>query len=78
MWQSSPDELGLRQRSAAPFRCTAEHLVAKQDGGKAVPENIVAACHLCNLRRHQRPASAPSPEVYRAHVRRRVALGKWG
>lgn len=77
MWLCSPDELGLRSRSAAPFRCTAEHLLARRDGGKDVAGNVVAACHLCNLRRHKRPTPDPSPEVYRDRVQRRVAQGKW-
>jgi hypothetical protein len=77
MWLSSPDELGLRPRSSRPYQCTAEHLQARQDGGKDVAGNVVAACHLCNLRRHQRPTPAPPAEVYRVQVQRRVAQGKW-
>lgn len=79
MWIQSPEELcalGLRLRTAKPLRCTAEHLVAKRDGGRDVAENIAAACWLCNTRRHQRK-SAPAPEAYRAFVKRRVAQGKW-
>jgi len=38
--------------SATQFRCTAEHLIARKDGGKNTRANIVAACHLCNKRRH--------------------------
>lgn len=77
MWLCSPDELGLRPRSAAPFRCTAEHLLARQDGGKDVADNVVAACHLCNLRRHKRPTPAPSPDAYRVRVQRCMAKGTW-
>jgi len=77
MWLCSPHELGLRPRSAAPFQCTAEHLLARQDGGKDVVGNVVAACHLCNLRRHKRPTPAPSPEAYRARVQRLMAKGRW-
>lgn len=77
MWLSSPDELGLRPRSARPYQCTAEHLVAQQDGGKDVADNIVAACRLFNLRRHKLITSAPAAEAYLAKVRRRVAKGKW-
>ncbi|WP_314101018.1 HNH endonuclease [uncultured Stenotrophomonas sp.] len=77
MWLSSPDELILRSRASRAYQCTAEHLLARQDGGKDVASNVVAACHLCNLRRHRRPNPAPSAEVYRAHVRQRVAKGKW-
>ncbi|WP_343160652.1 MULTISPECIES: hypothetical protein [unclassified Xanthomonas] len=49
---------------------------ARQDGGKNVADNVVAACHMCNLRRHKRPSPAPSAEVYRAQVQRHVAKGK--
>lgn len=79
MWNASPDELriiGLRSRTAAPLRCTAEHLVAQRDGGKDVAENIAAACWLCNTRRHKRK-SPPAPEAYCAFVGRRMAKGKW-
>ncbi|MGY5941141.1 HNH endonuclease [Stenotrophomonas forensis] len=77
MWSASPDELGLRSRSARPFQCTAEHLVARQDGGKDTAENVVAACHRCNQRRHKRQAPAPSPHSYLCHVRKRMAKGTW-
>lgn len=79
MWQASPDELkpfGLRASTAGPFRCTAEHRVAQQDGGKNVAGNIAAACWLCNTRRHKRK-SPPPPEAYRVFVARRMAKGKW-
>ena len=79
MWNASPDELkpwGLRARTVAPLRCTAEHLIAQQDGGKDVAGNIAAACWLCNQRRHKRK-SPPPPDAYRAFVQKRVAKGKW-
>lgn len=79
MWNGSPDELkalGLRPRTAAPLRCTAEHLVAQQDGGRDTASNIAAACWLCNTRRHKRK-TPPCPEVYRAFVQKRLARGKW-
>src|SRR3546814_12059443 len=79
MWQASPEELkpfGLRARTVARLRCTAEHLIAQQDGGKDVAGNIAAACWLCDTRCHKRK-SPPLPEVYRAFVARRMAKGKW-
>lgn len=79
MWLESPAELkplGLRPRTAAPLRCTAEHLVARQDGGKDVVGNIAAACWLCNSRRHKRK-TPPAPDAYRAFVQGRLAKGKW-
>lgn len=77
MWHSSPHELGLRPRSAGPFRCTAEHLVARQDGGKDVVGNVVAAHAACNHRRHKRSAPVPSATDYRTLVQRQLAKGKW-
>ena len=79
MWNTSPDELkplGLRARTVAPLRCTAEHLVAQQDGGRDAACNIAAACWLCNTRRHKRK-SPPEPEAFRAFVQKRLARGKW-
>ncbi|WP_310444281.1 HNH endonuclease [Stenotrophomonas rhizophila] len=77
MWLAAPSELGLRPRNARAFQCTAEHLVAQQDGGLDTPENIVAACIFCNQRRHKRRGPAPAPELFRAHVQRRLSRGKW-
>lgn len=79
MWQTSPNELtalGVRARTVAPLRCTAEHLVAQQDGGGDVADNIAAACWLCNSRRHKRKAP-PNPDAYRTFVQRRLGKGKW-
>lgn len=76
MWLSSPAELKLRNRAAKPFQCTAEHLLARRDGGRDVAVNIAAACWLCNTRRHQRK-TPPHPDAYRALVQRRMARGKW-
>lgn len=56
--------------------CTAEHLIARQDGGPDAGENIVAACKWCNTRRHMR--SVPlGPAAYKDHVQRRMKRGKW-
>lgn len=77
MWLTSPDELGLRPRSARPYQCTAEHLVAQQDGGLDVSENVVAAHTRCNQGRHKQPGPAPSPDAFRALVQRRIKGGKW-
>lgn len=77
MWLCSPDESGLRPRSAATFQSTAEHLLARQNGGKEVVGNVVTACHLCNRRRNKRPTPAPSPETYRLRVQRRMVKGTW-
>jgi 5-methylcytosine-specific restriction endonuclease McrA len=80
MWLYVPQELtepfGLSEPQALLLQCTAEHLVPQCEGGRDVPENIVAACAHCNQTRHRR-AKPPTPEVYLEQVRRRVALGKW-
>lgn len=76
MWLHSPDELGLRKRSSLPRQCTAEHLIARQDGGKDAIENVVAACWLCNQRRHRRKRQRGAND-YRAFVQRRIASGRW-
>ena len=66
----------LSQRQAYRFQCTAEHLVARQDGGCDVSKNIVAACWFCNSRRHRR-RYAPSPEAFKKLVSQRIKQHKW-
>ena len=46
---------GLTFDQASRFKCTAEHLVARSDGGPDTPKNIVAACLFCNRTRHKTP-----------------------
>ena len=52
MWLAHPDRFasryGIREREAWRFKCTAEHLVARCDGGSDSQTNIVAACAVCN------------------------------
>jgi hypothetical protein len=67
---------GLTKRQSLHLQCTAERLVARQDGGTDGRDNIVAACRFCNLRRH-RGRSAPSPETYQKQVQRRLDGGRW-
>ena len=80
MWQDNPVEFAAKYRitsgQARSLRCTAEHIVARQDGGSNSRSNIVAACWVCNSRRHRRKV-APSPELYKQHVRRRINQGRW-
>lgn len=68
----------LSIRQAHWLQATAEHLVARSDGGGHAG-NIAAACRWCNWMRHRYRASskAPSPAAYRSHVRDRLAKGKW-
>lgn len=73
------DELatcGLRGRRERPLRCTAAHLAARMQGEQATPDNIVAACDLCNRRRHARKRPL-TPAAYRALVCQRLAVGRW-
>ncbi|QOF69528.1 HNH endonuclease [Aminobacter sp. SR38] len=57
-------------------RCTAEHLLPQCEGGKDKRDNVVAACWLCNSRRHRRKVPL-SPEAYYIHVRALIAEGRW-
>ena len=73
MWEHNKKDFarayGLTFREAADRRCTAEHVIARCDGGTADPENIAAACKKCNPARHEgRSARAPSAEAYLAEV----------
>lgn len=56
--------------------CTAEHLIARSDGGSEALSNIVAACRHCNHTRHKRK-NPPPPERYQVEVQRRIARGGW-
>lgn len=56
--------------------CTAEHLIAKRDGGGNALANIVAACRFCNSGRHARKCPLP-PEKYKLLVTRRLGQGRW-
>lgn len=83
MWNGEEDSLRafraayeVTGRQAKALACTAEHLVAAQDGGKSTAKNIVAACHVCNRRRHPKYAKL-SADDYRALVAAKVSEGKW-
>jgi len=55
---------------------TAEHLVARMDGGKDTASNIVAACRRCNEARHALvPGAAPDPETHQGFMLLMVAAG---
>jgi hypothetical protein len=80
MWRGALEPFaqlhGMTLGQARQFQCTAEHLLARQDGGKDGSDNIVAACWACNQRRHKRK-KAPEPDAYKELVQKRVACGKW-
>ncbi|VVN14941.1 hypothetical protein PS647_04048 [Pseudomonas fluorescens] len=80
MWRDTPEAFarrhGLSLRQARHFQCTAEHLVARQDGGRDTQSNIAAACQRCNQGRHKRK-EAPEPQEYKALVEKRLSKGGW-
>lgn len=80
MWLDDPDSFrrtfGCTAGQLPSLRATAEHLVARCDGGKHTRKNIVAAHYLCNRRRHQPPVALPA-DRYREHVARLMARGAW-
>jgi hypothetical protein len=55
---------------------TAEHLLARQDGGGDQQANIAAAHALCNQRRHRRKAPL-EPLQFRQLVAKRLGRGGW-
>lgn len=61
---------------ARHFECTAEHLIAKKDGGKDTSQNIVAACKFCNMKRHKRK-HPPSPDAHQLRAQQRLAKKRW-
>ena len=80
MWLISPYELSggaaADKSGYARLRCTAEHLVARSEGGRNSDGNIVAACAHCNATRHKRK-TPPQPKAYRDDVLARVRRGAW-
>jgi 5-methylcytosine-specific restriction endonuclease McrA len=79
MWLRSPAELPIQPpslKAARYVRCTAEHLIARREGGADLPANIAAACARCNHTRHKRKAP-PQPNTFSKEVRRRVAARRW-
>ncbi|WP_080579222.1 HNH endonuclease [Sinorhizobium fredii] len=80
MWETDPkifsERFRVPTRAVFLFQCTAEHLVARCDGGRDTKENIVAACLYCNKNRHRtkRPKDAAS---YARYVRSRMKQGRW-
>ena len=81
MWESCVQEAipsHIPERLARHLRSTAEHLIARQDGGPNCAINIAAACAWCNIRRHaHRAANAPDPVKYQQQVQRLMKRGHW-
>ncbi len=80
MWIKTPDEIlserNITVQQAKRFKCTAEHLHARKDGGADKKTNIVAACRFCNHRRHQRKKDL-SPDQYKKLVQSRMSKRRW-
>lgn len=80
MWLKQPKAFAeahnFSLKQARSLQCTAEHLLARTDGGGDSKDNIAAACLYCNRKRHQRK-SPPSPERFRSFVEGRVSRGRW-
>lgn len=82
IWEVDPtefsDRYGMSLRKAKHLQCTAEHLIAQQDGGGETVQNIAAACLWCNRMRHlKRHHKAPSPEKYKNRVAQLIAKRCW-
>jgi len=60
-----------------PMRCLNGVAVFARSGRPAGFPDVRNACRLCNHRRHAQRKVAPTPEEYRALVRRRVARKSW-
>lgn len=67
----------ISEPSASRFQCTAEHLLARRDGGSDDKDNIVAACLFCNNKRHWRRKNPPPPTKYKSLIQSRIKKGKW-
>lgn len=79
MWAGNPGEFAqkykLTRSQVMRFQCTAEHLIARRDGGGWEQSNIVAACRYCNQQRHK--GKGKTPERYKSFVRQRMSQGRW-
>jgi len=80
MWLSAPLHFAVQQKittkQARLFQCTAEHLLARKDGGTNATANIAAACLFCNRHRHMRKTEL-TPVQFQMHVRKRIKQGRW-
>jgi 5-methylcytosine-specific restriction endonuclease McrA len=80
MWRRDIEKFAnqhrLTAKTARLFQATAEHLIARSDGGADMFGNIVAACWFCNTQRH-RTIRPLSPDIFARKVRSRLRRGKW-
>lgn len=82
IWEGDPAEFMARYRislqKAKHLRCTAEHLIARMDGGRDTAKNVAAACLWCNRMRHlKRQDKAPSQQEYKNRVSQLICKGRW-
>ena len=66
----------LNKDQARLLKCTAEHLIARRDGGLDTDVNIVAACHYCNQARHG-GEEALEWRDFLLFVRKELTAGRW-
>lgn len=81
MWENNPTEFQKffkikKSKVVRLLQCTAEHVTARQDGGKDSKPNIVAACLYCNMTRH-RQKNPLSSIKYKEKVAKKMQLAKW-
>jgi 5-methylcytosine-specific restriction endonuclease McrA len=80
MWNDDSElfskQFKITKKQALMFQCTAEHLLAKQDGGNDHQLNIVAACKFCNQKRHARK-KPKDPIAYKSYVTKKIKHGGW-
>jgi 5-methylcytosine-specific restriction endonuclease McrA len=80
MWEKDPTSFAqtyrLTERQAQLFKCTAEHLHPRSEGGPNSELNIVAACLYCNRRRHAEPNPRSASE-YKLFVDAHMKTGRW-
>lgn len=80
MWLADPSSHPLWAPGASGplgrLQCTAEHKVARVDGGSDASRNVVAACRFCNETRHRRRKPLASRQ-FKEFVDSRVRRGKW-
>lgn len=79
IWDRKPGAFlrryGISLDQVQQYRCTAEHLTPRCEGGKDRPGNIAAACLRCNSERHH--ASEPLPAaLYEAYVHAQIMSGQ--
>lgn len=79
-WINAPNEFASKYRltpgETRLLQATAEHLVARCNGGGNAHANIACACLACNSRRHRRK-NPLEPEVYKRRVKNRIEKGLW-